>query len=62
MEDNKEGILISRAGSRNLLVSFGGINQSLGMPVFEFYNSIKDIDCDKIFLRDFNQSGIKGSP
>jgi hypothetical protein len=56
MEKDTEGILISKAASENLLASFGGINQNLGMPVFEFYNSIKDINCDKIFLRDFHQS------
>ena len=36
-----------------LLVSFGGISQGLGMPVFEFFNSISDIACDKIYFRDF---------
>ncbi len=38
------------------MVSFGGIQQGLGIPVFEFFNSISDIPCDKLFLRDFSQA------
>lgn len=49
-------ILVDLNESNNLLVSFGGIQQWLGMPVFEFFNSISDIECDKIFFRDFNQA------
>lgn len=54
--DKNSGILCDITGKNNLLVSFGGIMQGLGMPVFEFYNSISDVECDKIFLRDFEQS------
>lgn len=49
-------ILIEKTGSENLLVTFGGINRGLGIPVFEFFNSLKEINCDKIFLRDFKQA------
>ena len=56
IEKTKKGNLTDFKGSKNLLVSFGGIKQGLGMPVFEFFNSISDIPCDKIFLRDFNQA------
>ncbi|QSE96644.1 alpha/beta fold hydrolase [Fulvivirga lutea] len=44
------------AGKSNLLVSFGGIRQGLGIPVFEFFNSLNKLDCDKVFIRDFNQA------
>ena len=55
IEKTKKGNLVDLNGHKNLLVSFGGIQQGLGMPVFEFFNSISDIPCDKIFLRDFHQ-------
>ena len=55
-ENISKGYLENLNGSKKLLVSFGGINQGLGIPVFEFFNSISDIDCDKIYLRDFNQA------
>lgn len=56
IENTKIGKLEEFNGNKNLLVSFGGIAQGLGMPVFEFFNSISDIPCDKIFLRDFHQA------
>lgn len=55
IEKTKEGKLIDFNNHKQLLVSFGGIQQALGFPVFEFFNSISDIPCDKIFLRDFHQ-------
>lgn len=42
--------------SDKLLVSFGGIRNGIGMPVFEFYKSLKGIECDKIFIKDVNQA------
>jgi len=42
--------------SKKLLVTFGGIRQGMGMPVYEFYNSLKDLDCDKIFIKDVYQA------
>ncbi|WP_116127897.1 alpha/beta hydrolase [Lewinella sp. IMCC34183] len=56
LEKTDTGRLASFEGRNNLLVSFGGIQQGLGMPVFEFFNSISDIPCDKIYLRDFHQA------
>lgn len=56
IESTQTAILEDVQGRQQLLVSFGGIRQGMGIPVFEFYNSIKHIDCDKIFIRDFNQA------
>ena len=56
IENTKTGKLEDFNGNKNLLVSFGGMMQGLGIPVFEFFNSISDIPCDKIFLRDFHQA------
>lgn len=56
LENTELGTFTEFGGHKNLLVSFGGIKQGLGIPVFEFFNSIADIPCDKIFLRDFNQA------
>lgn len=55
MKEDK-GILFEKHGHSNLLVTFGGINQNMGMPVFEFYKSLNKIKCDKCFIRDFNQA------
>lgn len=56
VEQSRKGILEDFSGRKNLLISFGGIRQGIGLPVFEFFNSIANIDCDKILLRDFNQA------
>ena len=56
LKENNKGILEENNKSKNLLVTFGGINSGLSMPVFEFYNSIKEIHCDKIFIRDLFQA------
>ena len=55
-EHTRSGVLMDIQGKKHLLVSFGGIQQGLGIPVFEFFNSIASIDCDKIYLRDFRQA------
>ena len=52
----KQGVLIERNNSKNLLISFGGFKQGLGMPVFEFYNSFSSVTCDKIFIKDDNKA------
>jgi esterase/lipase len=54
--NNQDGIFEDYSNNNFLLVAFGGIRQGLGIPVFEFFNSLRDIPCDKIFFRDFNQS------
>lgn len=50
--------------SKSLYIFFGGIKALIGMPPFEFYNSAKLLDENKMFLRDFSQSwyqsGLKG--
>lgn len=56
MEDDKSPVLMEMGQSKNLLISFGGIMQGIGMPVFEFFNALSAIDCDKMFIRDFNQA------
>ncbi|MDB4835325.1 hypothetical protein OAH12_01940 [Cyclobacteriaceae bacterium] len=56
LEESNKGVLEDFNGHKSLLVSFGGIQQGLGIPVFEFFNSISDIPCDKLFLRDFSQA------
>jgi len=56
INNSSEGVLTDIKGRTNLLVSFGGIQAGLGVPLFEFFNSIAEIDCDKVFLRDFNQA------
>ena len=54
--DGNSGIIKSLENKPNLLVSFGGIRQGLGVPTFEFFNSLSGINCDKVFIRDFNQA------
>jgi len=56
IKKTKIGILKDLRGSKNLLITFGGIKQGIGIPVFEFFNSVSIIDCDKVFIRDFNQA------
>ncbi|MFT4803167.1 MAG: hypothetical protein ACJA2S_004807 [Cyclobacteriaceae bacterium] len=51
----EKGISSDIQNRDTLLVSFGGINQGLGMPVFEFARSIASVECDKLYLRDFAQ-------
>ena len=38
IENKENGILEDLNGYKNLLISFGGIRQGLGIPVFEFFN------------------------
>jgi hypothetical protein len=47
-------IELSTKGS-NLYIFFGGIAAGIAIPPFEFYNSSKIIDENKIFIRDFSQ-------
>lgn len=56
LDNSKEAILTDIIGRNSLLVSFGGIYQGLGIPVFEFFNSLSNLNCDKIFIRDFHQA------
>lgn len=57
MTDNKKPILEEiNKNSNKLYILFGGIAAAMGMPSFEFYNSSRIIDENKIFLRDLSQS------
>ena len=46
--------------SRTLLVAFGGLQGELGMPVFEFFKSTRDIPVKRLFVRDLRQSWYHG--
>jgi hypothetical protein len=54
---------ISRMG-KPLLIAFGGIYGDVGIPPFEFVNLTREIDVNKIYLRDLAQSwyhsGLQG--
>jgi hypothetical protein len=43
------------AGDR-CLVCFGGLNLGMGLPVFEFFRTVKDLPVTKLFVRDLEQS------
>jgi hypothetical protein len=49
---------------RPLLIAFGGMLGSVGVPPFEFFNLTKDLDVNKIYLRDLRgtwyHSGLPG--
>src|SRR5690554_3011391 len=55
LDKNKDGFLIEKKGYKHLVVIFGGINQGIGIPVFEFFNILNEKSLDKVFVRDFNQ-------
>lgn len=42
--------------SRTLYVIFGGLSGGLAMPRFEFYRSMRIVNDNKLFVRDFSQS------
>jgi len=52
----EKGVKISENDSENLLITFGGIRQGIGIPAFEFQKSLDSINSDKIFIRDYEQS------
>ncbi|TPE42520.1 lipase family protein [Pontibacter mangrovi] len=56
IKDARSPVLKDMEGRETLLVTFGGINQGLGLPVFEFFNSLSSLSCDKLFIRDFQQA------
>ena len=49
---------------RPLLIAFGGIAGAMGIPPFEFFNLTRDLDVNKIYIRDLSQtwyhSGLPG--
>jgi pimeloyl-ACP methyl ester carboxylesterase len=52
---NKSVEIDLSANGSNLYIFFGGIAARIAMPRFEFYNSAKIMDENKIFIRDFAQ-------
>ncbi len=54
--DNSSGLLCEFTHSKKLLVTFGGVNQGVGMPIFEFNKTISHLNCDKILVRDLGQT------
>jgi hypothetical protein len=55
--ETDECILFEERNGTNLIISFGGGGKGmLAAPVFEFFNSLNQFDCDKLFLRDLNQA------
>lgn len=56
LNKDSSGIICDISSKENLLVSFGGVQQGIGIPVFEFFNFLSAFDCDKVFVRDFNQA------
>lgn len=41
---------------RPVLIAFGGMVGALGIPPFEFFNLTKNLNVNKIYLRDLNQT------
>jgi predicted esterase YcpF (UPF0227 family) len=48
-------ILVENNKHSDTIVAFGGISHQLMMPVFEFFNFLKDTSVNKVFVRDFKQ-------
>ena len=65
-EINQKSIsIINSENSDEIVVAFGGVNQQMGMPVFEFFNILKKKTYTKVFIRDKKQSwyhlGLEGT-
>jgi hypothetical protein len=61
LEDIQASVTLDlKPGLDTLLVVFGGIAGSLGIPPFEFFNTTQGIPASKIFVRDLNQSWYHG--
>jgi hypothetical protein len=57
ISDNNSPIISDYSKKSNtLIVTFGGIAQGIGIPVFEFFNILEKQDVNKIFIRDFAQA------
>jgi hypothetical protein len=52
----RKSYFIDYRKSRTTLFIFGGIHAGLGVPVFEFFNTLNKININKVFFRDFNQA------
>jgi esterase/lipase len=67
MIDNNSDILFFKTGvSDRLVITFGGIREGIGMPIFEFKKILSNYNCHQIFIKDskqsWYQSGIEGYP
>jgi len=65
VQDNASPIAIDvDRSSTSVLIAFGGIKGSFGMPPFEFFNLTADIGTSRIFIRDMEQAwyhfGLQG--
>lgn len=64
--ENLDGGLVMEAapGSDVVICTFGGIQQGVGMPVFEFRRILAEFNADRLFLRDVRQAwyhdGVEG--
>lgn len=56
LKDPQRGYFFEKADSKVLLITFGGIQQGIAIPVFEFFRSIQQYEVNKLFIRDFSQS------
>jgi hypothetical protein len=55
-DTNRSVVLDLSHEHRPLIVAFGGIGGGLNIPPFEFFHLTKDLDINKIFVRDLGQS------
>ena len=50
---NNDSLLLGKEPKSSLIiVAFGGINNQMGMPVFEFFNMMNSKPYTKIFVKD----------
>jgi hypothetical protein len=65
-DDDETGVISDLGDDGPVLVAFGGLHKrsGMGMPPFEFFGLLKDVDCGKVFVRDldqvFYQGGVRG--
>ena len=45
-------------GSKKLFIVFGGIAAGVSMPPFEFYNSLRILQENRVFIRDFRTNMV----
>ena len=55
MTNNNSTEKVLHAESKKLFLIFGGIGGGMAIPPFEFFNSARIINENKIFIRDLNQ-------
>ena len=55
-DPNQVAIIDLSCRNRPLLIAFGGIAGGLAIPPFEFFKLTKDLNINKIYLRDLSQA------